>query len=363
MKLKIGDRVKFLNESGGGVISKVISSKMVHVTIEDGFDIPTLTSDLLKTEEMSGAGTFINEPYQGFDSRPPAEQGFDEAIQFEDRQSELINIKTGKTYPSGIYLAFVPEEQKWLITGLLDIYLINHTEFDILYSFILSDQKGKFIGLDYANISPRSRILIDSIDREDINDWCEGHIQIMFQKEISKQIVLPVHSNFRFKPSKLYKEANYHHASFMPERAFMLNIIEMSQATNFSGSDEAKKMGANKTTIKEAKQAIPEAMIDRHKIKPRVAEVDLHISALKDDFSTLSNHEILKTQINYFTRSLESALKNHYVSVYFIHGIGNGVLKTAIKEIMKDYSGIEYRAAPYDRYGTGAIEVVIRESY
>jgi hypothetical protein len=34
MKLKVGDKVKFLNESGGGIVSKVVSPKLVHVTIE-----------------------------------------------------------------------------------------------------------------------------------------------------------------------------------------------------------------------------------------------------------------------------------------------------------------------------------------
>jgi len=363
MKFKVGDRVKFLNESGGGIVSKVISSKMVHVNIGDGFDIPTLTSDLLKMDEMTGTGSFFNNSFREPDSSSSAEQGFDEESQYDERQSELINTKIGQSYPPGIFLAFIPEEQKWLITGLLDIYLINYTNWDILYNFFLLDQKGSFSGVDYANISPRSRILIDSIERDEINDWCEGHIQFMFQKEKSNQIVLPVHSKFKFKPTKLYKEASYHHASFIQEKAFLLNILDMSSVSYYSDSDEARKLETNIATVKEAKLAVPEALIDRHKIKPRVAEVDLHISALDNEYSTLSSHEILKIQVNYFTRSLESALKNHYVSVFFIHGIGNGVLRTAIKEIMKDYGGLETRDAPYSRYGTGALEVLIRENY
>lgn len=42
MNFKVGDKVKFLNESGGGEIKKIISSNLVSVQIDDGFEIPTL---------------------------------------------------------------------------------------------------------------------------------------------------------------------------------------------------------------------------------------------------------------------------------------------------------------------------------
>ena len=44
MKFRQGDKVRFLNERGGGVISKIVNPNLVHVTIEDGFDIPVLPS-------------------------------------------------------------------------------------------------------------------------------------------------------------------------------------------------------------------------------------------------------------------------------------------------------------------------------
>lgn len=51
MKFKVGDKVKFLNEQGGGVITKIINSKMVNIAIEDGFEIPTLINELIKIDE------------------------------------------------------------------------------------------------------------------------------------------------------------------------------------------------------------------------------------------------------------------------------------------------------------------------
>jgi hypothetical protein len=43
----------FLNESGGGIISKIVSHGLVNVAIEDGFEIPTMVSNLIKIEEES----------------------------------------------------------------------------------------------------------------------------------------------------------------------------------------------------------------------------------------------------------------------------------------------------------------------
>ena len=56
MKLKVGDKVKFLNQIGGGIVTKIVSSQIVNVTDDTGFDIPTLVKDLIKVEPMQGAG-------------------------------------------------------------------------------------------------------------------------------------------------------------------------------------------------------------------------------------------------------------------------------------------------------------------
>ena len=44
---KVGDRVNFLTDKGGGVVKKIIDTRMVEVEIEDGFNVPVLMSDLV----------------------------------------------------------------------------------------------------------------------------------------------------------------------------------------------------------------------------------------------------------------------------------------------------------------------------
>ena len=60
MKFKVGDKVKFLNEPGGGKVSKIVSARMVNVAVEDGFDIPTLISELVKIEPKNSTDELFN---------------------------------------------------------------------------------------------------------------------------------------------------------------------------------------------------------------------------------------------------------------------------------------------------------------
>ena len=60
MKFNLGDRVKFLNQSGGGVISKIISPMMANVMTPDGFEIPTLSSELIKVDKSGKVASMFD---------------------------------------------------------------------------------------------------------------------------------------------------------------------------------------------------------------------------------------------------------------------------------------------------------------
>ena len=48
--LKIGDKVRFLNDVGGGIVSGFQGKDIVLVADEDGFEIPTLISEVVAVE-------------------------------------------------------------------------------------------------------------------------------------------------------------------------------------------------------------------------------------------------------------------------------------------------------------------------
>ncbi len=355
MKFKVGDRVKFLNETGGGVVSKILSTSMVTVAIEDGFEIPTRISDLILLEDISdyyGNEKSVELPDKSVGEPEP---------EFENKIIPLVRFASKNQYPPGVYLAFIPQDQKWLMTGPIDIQIINSTGYEVLFSFFLREASG-YSGIDYDVIPAGSRLQLETIQREEIEKWCHGVTQLLFHRDQDSKVLMPVNSVFRIKPMKFYKDVHFQSSNLLQERAFIYRIHELKGSADITSPEAQEKYDVPQPEPVKAELVQPQTLIDGHRIGPRIAEVDLHISSLVDDYSKLKNHEILTIQIQCFSSCLESALENHYYRVYFIHGIGNGTLKNAILELLQEYGGLDFHDAPFEHYGAGAIEVNIPEN-
>jgi len=100
----------------------------------------------------------------------------------------------------------------------------------------------------------------------------------------------------------------------------------------------------------------------RYASKPHAShdmEVDLHIEELTDNSHNMNNAQKLSLQLDNFQETLDKAIKGHVRKIIFIHGVGNGVLRQSIRDILKRYDGIEFSDGSYRKYGAGATEVRI----
>ena len=66
-------------------------------------------------------------------------------------------------------------------------------------------------------------------------------------------------------------------------------------------------------------------------------EIDLHINLLIDDYSNLSNAEMIEIQIREFEAELNKVLNTNTEELIVIHGIGTGILKENIHKILNEY--------------------------
>ena len=360
MKFKVGDKVKFLNDTGGGIVSKIISSSLVNVAIEDGFDIPTLTSDLLKMESSGKVANMFDEDFNVELSEKQQETNVKDNDQEpeDERVSRLRNLSFRVKNEAGIYLAYVPHDQKWMVTGALEIYLVNHTEYDLIYSLFLEEEAGTYTGIDYDIVPARSKILIETIEREDLEKWLKGIVQFMFHKDHPEKILMPASARFTIKPVRLINEDSYKETEFIEERSVLYSLASLSSQTFVAESDG--KAAQQSISQKKATEVKPQELIDKHRTGPHDAVVDLHIGELVTNIAGMSSHDMLTFQINYFSRCLENAITNNYRKVTFIHGVGNGALKNAIIKKLKEYEGLENHSASLAKFGVGAIDVVIR---
>lgn len=358
MNFQVGDKVKFLNEEGGGVVSKIITRTLVNVMIEDGFEIPTSTANLIKVDLEGAAGRFFYKDFKvPFKEQNSGDE--QESINPVERISPLLRQTGKKQTPEGIYLAFIPQDQKWLITGPLDIYIVNNTSLDISYNYFLTENDGSYVGMDTDWIPAFSRIYLQTLDREEIKDWNQGVLQVMFFRESLKKVLLPASCSFTIRENKFLKEDNYVNTAILDGRAILSTIVDLSKQGTVSAREFEGRPESKTPDLLGSRDFKEPALIDKHKIAPGEAEVDLHIEELVDSEKGLDPEHMLKIQLDYFTKCLESALDNHYHRLIFIHGVGNGTLKMEIRQILDTYEGLQHHIAPMAKYGVGAIEVTI----
>lgn len=90
-------------------------------------------------------------------------------------------------------------------------------------------------------------------------------------------------------------------------------------------------------------------------------EVDLHIHNLTSSTRGMDNYDILTIQMEHAKHILEFAIKNRIPKVVFIHGRGEGVLKTELSYLFKNYN-VKWYEASFKKYGLGATEVYIYQN-
>ncbi|HEX8268566.1 MAG TPA: Smr/MutS family protein [Flavobacterium sp.] len=91
-------------------------------------------------------------------------------------------------------------------------------------------------------------------------------------------------------------------------------------------------------------------------------EFDLHIEKLVKNFRGMSNYDILNIQTETAKRHIEFAIKNRIPKIVFIHGVGEGILKSELDFLFGRYDSISFADANYQKYGLGATEVFIRQN-
>ncbi len=358
-EFKIGDKVNFLSTTGGGNVTKIIDSRMVMVEIEGGFEIPTLISDLVLDYRSQPAPS---KQQQAVDKVQKEVQGQQLLAQEQAEAARKSGLRrfAKEAEKEGIYMAFVPHEQQWLLTGPLDLVLVNHTPFEMLYTFTIKEE-DKFVNVDFGQVDKYEKIVIETLSRDDLEYWLNGVVQAILTTETSDCVLLPLNAPFSLRPGRFFKEGSYVPSGILGEKSVMICLSELIALKHGDGDfSKIMKEGvgsqtAAKTLVKQ------EAPIDKHKVAPGEAVVDLHIGELVDNILGLSSHDMFKIQTDYFKKMLDSAIATDYNKVTFIHGVGNGVLKNAIIEELKNYQNTENRMASIAKFGVGAIDVMITE--
>jgi hypothetical protein len=343
MKFKIGDVVKFLNEKGSGKVSKIINKTTVGITIEDGFELPFLISELII--ESSEIETIVT-------NQIPS------SLVLNEVHSVRIN-KPGIDKTPAIYLAFSPENINEIAHSDINVWLINNTSYNILFTYSIL-KNNKFTTLETGNISTFSSELIETINKTELNNHTHLKVDILFFNDKEHLHQLPISEVVKLKPIKFYKQNAFEANKFIPEKSllltvFELNEIEGSNKVNNSTIDFSKILSQKLHQTDSPKKSKPHA----NNNPANEMEIDLHIEELLENYSGMNNAEIIHIQLKHFQNALDTAINNHYKKLIVIHGVGNGRLKQEVRNILSANKTVKFYDASYSRYGFGATEIAI----
>ena len=88
----------------------------------------------------------------------------------------------------------------------------------------------------------------------------------------------------------------------------------------------------------------------------------MHIEKLVPSIKGMSNFDILNTQMETAKGQLNFAIRNRMQKLVFIHGVGEGVLKSELEFLLGRYEQIHFQEASFQKYGFGATEVYIKQN-
>lgn len=179
--------------------------------------------------------------------------------------------------------------------------------------------------------------------------------KVRFLDEVGEGTIL----SFKDKKTAIVELESGLNAPFLLSQLVAAKEI-IAKTPNFEKPEKKEALkGFKRVVIEKEQQQTPKISQKHQKNKKHTLEVDLHIEELIDRYNNLSNGQIMEIQLRHFRKNLENAIENGEHSIVFIHGVGNGVLKTEIRKLLDTYQGVSYQDGSFRKYGFGATEVII----
>ncbi|NUQ25737.1 MAG: DUF2027 domain-containing protein [Saprospiraceae bacterium] len=349
MLFAIGTRVRFIHSNDEGVVTALLGDGMVNVLLDDNFEIPAFLDDLVRADEDFPTVKAKIVPGK---QEKPAPAPAPTAPERPAAETQYTIIKG-----AGIQVAFDPVIKSDANAEKYLIYLINDTNFDVLFSYGLSlnnhlkyQHNGKLNGM--------STYLVGELQFDDLNDSPEVDLQCW--RILTDGTGSRLHKNLKIKPKQFFKRLVT--APLLNKPVHLFRAIENLKDAVTRQMEEEDLRAYTKRKAKPVFNDDPGSLVDPHEVKELaefVPELDLHIEQLVENPQKLSNAEILHIQLRHFDAYIDKALRLGIKRVFVIHGIGKGRLRDAIATRLLRLPEVDtFKNEFHPRYGYGATEVI-----
>ena len=350
--MKIGDKVRFLSEVGGGIVKGFQGKDIVLVEDADGFDIPMPmrecvvidTDDYNMKRKAAPAPSKAEGPAKPMKPEMPAVQR-----QPETRGGDMLNVM----------LAFVPEDVKAISSTSFEAYLVNDSNYYLYYTYLSAEGKAWKVR-SHGLVDPNTKLFLEGFAKDVLNEMERVAVQFIAFKDGKTFAMKPAVSvELRIDTVKFYKLHTFRESDFFEEPALVYDIVTNDvpvKQVYVSAEDIQVALLQKKEVEKPRSQPIV-----KRSSSNGIIEIDLHINELLDDAHGMSNSEILNYQLDKFREVMEKYKGKREQKIVFIHGKGDGVLRKALLDELKPkYNTCRYQDASFQEYGFGATLVTIR---
>ena len=346
--MKTGDKVRFLNAVGGGIVKKFQNKDIVIVEEEDGFESPVLIRECIVIEpnEMQVRSKVII---------PQVE------IPLEQSKSEKHSITE---VPGGdrlnVYLAYLPIDIKMVGKCNYEAFLVNDSNYYLFFNY-MNKQNNAWMSRHSDIIDPNTRLFIEEFSKEQLNELEKVCIQLIALKKDKPYSLKNAYSvELRIDGVKFYKLHSFRENDFFEDDAMIYPVIINDTAARemlISASDLQEAMTQKVKVDFSHRQP---ASAKKEKVFP-IIEIDLHINQLLDSTVGLNNTDMLNVQLDKLRQTMEEYKNKKGQKIVFVHGKGEGVLRNAVlSELKFKYKQCLVQDASFKEYGFGATMVIIK---
>lgn len=344
--MKIGDRVRFLNAVGGGVVTQIQGKGVVLVEGEDGFEIPVLARECVV---VSSANNRESVSKADTSSHNDTQQG----TKLAEGNSLIISF------------ALVPTSKynscDW------SLYLVNDSKYHLLYSCAIKVDDAKYQLKRAGTLGAYAKEFLFVIERHQIDKWKHMLFQgVAYCEGGDFEPKKPICADFSVPVSKLHQQTELSSSSYFDEPALLLPVHEDREREEQPTPDQLQAlvqsaMLSSGSAVKKNKQPHRQPSSEVKRPAGYPIEIDLHIEKLIDDLSGLEPIDILNYQLNKVDEVMREYYKKRGKKIVFIHGKGNGTLrKELLKRMKKSYPQAQTQDASFLEYGFGATLVTIK---
>ena len=231
--MKIGDKVRFLSEVGGGRVAGFQGKDIVLVEDADGFEVPMRKSEVVvigdedydtrhvvEVKQQAGKG----QPASGrqhLDDEEPETEPADRPVTFKAPVEER---KGGDKLSA--YLAFVPMNPKELSETRFESYIVNDCNYYLRYVYMTAEGTSWQVRAT-GEIEPNTLCFIEEFGREQLNDLEHTCIQLLAYKREKRFLHKPaIDALISVDPVKFYKLHTFRENPYFEQPALLYTIIE-----------------------------------------------------------------------------------------------------------------------------------------